>query len=276
MIRIIADSSLDRTKEMKEEENVEIIPFHIDLDGKEWIDTEDINMNEFVKEMKEAEHFKTACGSPHSFYKAFETPGDVFGITITSKLSGSYSSAMLAKQLYEEEHPGRKKIHIFDSLSASPGLTLIHLKIKELRQKGRSFEEIRSEVETFIADMKTMFISVSLDNLRKAGRLSNLKAFFAKKLHVVPIMGARNGYIEVFSTARGSEKAFKKMIQLMSKMRKNFSEHIIAISHAGNEKQALILKKKIEEKLHAKKVYVFSMGALNTLYADKDGIIISF
>jgi DegV family protein with EDD domain len=276
MIRIIADSSLDRTKEMKEQENVETIPFHIELDGKEWVDTEDINMNVFMKAMKRAERFKTACGSPHSFYEAFEAPGDIFGITITSKLSGSYNAAMLAKQLYEEDHPGKKKIHIFDSLSASPGLTLIYLKIRELREKGRSFEEIRSEVEKFIADMKTMFISVSLDNLRKAGRLSNIKAFLAKRLHVVPIMGARNGYIEVFSTARGSEKAFKKMIKLMSEMRRNFGEHIIAISHSDNEKQALILKRKIEEKLHAKKVYVFSMGALNTLYADKGGIIIAF
>jgi len=276
MIRIIADSSLDRTKEMKEDERVEIVPFIIDMDGSEWIDNEEINMRSFMEEMGKAKSFKTACGSPHSFYTAMEEPGDVFGITITSKLSGSYNSAMVGKQIYEEEHPGKKKIHIFDSLSASPGLTLIYLKIKQLREEGKAFEQIRSEVEAFIADMKTMFISVSLENLRKGGRLSNIKAFLAKTLQLVPIMGARNGYIEVFATVRGAENAFGKMVELMGEMRKNFSERIVAISHADNEKQALSLKKSIEEKLNAKKVYVFPMGALNTIYADKQGIIVSF
>lgn len=276
MIRIIADSSLDRTKEMKEEENVEMIPFYIDLDGKEWIDNKDIDMHEFITAMGKAEHFSTACGSPHEFYTAMEAPGDILGITISSKLSGSYNSAMLGKQIYEDNNPGKKNIHIFDSLSASPGLTLIYLKIRQLREKGKTFDEIRSEVETFISEMKTLFISMSLENLRKAGRLSNIKAFFAKKLHVVPVMGARNGYIEVFATARGTEKAFEKMVKLMSKMRENFNDRVVAISHADNEKQAMILKKTIEEKLHVKEIHVVPMGALNTLYADNHGIIISF
>jgi DegV family protein with EDD domain len=276
MIRIIADSSLDRTKEMKEEENVEMIPFYIDLDGKEWIDNKDIDMHEFITAMGKAEHFSTACGSPHEFYTAMEAPGDILGITISSKLSGSYNSAMLGKQIYEENNPGKKNIHIFDSLSASPGLTLIYLKIRQLREKGKTFDEIRSEVETFISEMKTLFISMSLENLRKAGRLSNIKAFFAKKLHVVPVMGARNGYIEVFATARGAEKAYKKMVDMMSEMRKNFSDRVVAISHADNEKQAMTLKKIIEEKLHVKEIYVVPMGALNTLYADNKGIIVSF
>lgn len=276
MIRIIADSSLDRTKEMKEEENVEMIPFYIDLDGKEWIDNKDIDMHEFITAMGKAEHFSTACGSPHEFYTAMEAPGDILGITISSKLSGSYNSAMVGKQIYEDNNPGKKNIHIFDSLSASPGLTLIYLKIRQLREKGKTFDEIRSEVETFISEMKTLFISMSLENLRKAGRLSNIKAFFAKKLHVVPVMGARNGYIEVFATARGTEKAFEKMVKLMSKMRENFNDRVVAISHADNEKQAMILKKTIEEKLHVKEIHVVPMGALNTLYADNHGIIISF
>lgn len=276
MIRIIADSSLDRTKEMKEEENVEMIPFYIDLDGKEWIDNKDIDMHEFITAMGKAEHFSTACGSPHEFYTAMEAPGDILGITISSKLSGSYNSAMVGKQIYEDNNPGKKNIHIFDSLSASPGLTLIYLKIRQLREKGKTFDEIRSEVETFISEMKTLFISMSLENLRKAGRLSNIKAFFAKKLHVVPVMGARNGYIEVFATARGTEKAFEKMVKLMSKMRENFNDRVVAISHADNEKQAMTLKKIIEEKLHVKEIHVVPMGALNTLYADNHGIIISF
>ena len=92
----------------------------------------------------------------------------------SGKLSGSYNSAVLAADLYHEEHEDSKQIHVFNSKSASIGETLIGLKIQELEESGASFEEIVTEVESYISSMNTFFVIETLETLRKAGRLSGL------------------------------------------------------------------------------------------------------
>ncbi len=275
MIRIVGDSSLDLNEELLQGEVVPKVPFRIDLDGVEWRDTPDVDLEKFRAAMGEARHFKTACGSPQEFYEAFEEEGDVFAITITSKLSGSYNAAVLGKQLYEQAHPD-KKIHIVDSLSASTGLTLVYMKLKELIDKRFSFEEIRDEAENFVANMRTFFISQSLENLRKAGRLSNIKALMGRLLRVIPIMGANDGVIEPFATARGKQKAFMKLVDLIEEAAENVTEKVLAISHADNLEDALTLKEAIGKRINFKAIHIIPMGALNTLYADNKGIIVSF
>ncbi|HHX02663.1 MAG TPA: DegV family protein [Tissierellia bacterium] len=275
MIRIVGDSSLDLNEELLQGEVVPKVPFRIDLDGVEWRDTPDVDLEKFRAAMGEARHFKTACGSPQEFYEAFEKEGDVFAITITSKLSGSYNAAVLGKQLYEQAHPD-KKIHIVDSLSASTGLALVYIKLKELIDKRFSFEEIRDEAENFVANMRTFFISQSLENLRKAGRLSNIKALMGRLLRVIPIMGATDGVIEPFATARGKQKAFMKLVDLIEEAAENVTEKVLAISHADNLEDALTLKEAIGKRINFKAIHIIPMGALNTLYADNKGIIVSF
>lgn len=275
MIRIVGDSSLDLTEELSQGEFVPKVPFRIDFDGVEWRDTPDVNLEEFRAAMAAAEKFQTACGSPQEFYEAYEGEGDVFAITITSKLSGSYNAAVLGKQLFEADFP-EKKVHIVDSLSASPGPVLIYLKLKELIATGISFEEITAEIENFVANMRTFFISQSLENLRKAGRLSNISALLARLLRVVPIMGATNGIIEPFAKARGKEKAFEKLVDLIEEAAENAKDRILAISHANNLEDAKKLMEAVKKRVPFKDIHIVPMGALNTLYADNKGIIVSF
>lgn len=134
MIRIVGDSSLDLTEEFHHGEFVAKVPFRIMLDGVEWRDTPDIDMEAFRKAMSEAKHFQTACGSPQEFYDIYDGEGDVFALTITSKLSGSYNAAVLGKQLYQQDYPD-KKIHVVDTLSTSTAAALIYMKIRELIDK---------------------------------------------------------------------------------------------------------------------------------------------
>ncbi len=275
MIRIVGDSSLDLNEDLHQGEFVPKVPFRINLDGVEWRDTPDVDLEKFRQAMGAARQFQTACGSPQEFYETFEGEGDVFAITITSKLSGSYNAAVLGKQLYEQDHPD-KKIHIVDSLSASTGLVLVYIKLKELINTGISFEEIRDEIESFVANMRTFFISQSLENLRKAGRLSNIKALMGRLLRVIPIMGATDGVIEPFATARGKQKAFEKLVDLIEEAAGGVTERVLAISHANNLEDALTIKEAILKRIHFKAIHIIPMGALNTLYADNKGIIISF
>ncbi len=275
MIRIVGDSSLDLTEEFHHGEFVAKVPFRIMLDGVEWRDTPDIDMEAFRKAMSEAKHFQTACGSPQEFYDIYDGEGDVFALTITSKLSGSYNAAVLGKQLYQQDYPD-KKIHVVDTLSTSTAAALIYMKIRELIDKKISFEEIRDEVEALAKSMRTFFISQSLENLRKAGRLSNIAGLIGKLLRFMPVMGSDDGVIVPYGIARGKKRAFEKLVDLIEEKAENVTEKVLAISHADNLEDALKLKETIKQRIRFKAIHILPMGALNTLYADVKGIVVSF
>lgn len=272
-VNIVSDSSLDLTEEMVEED-VSIVPFKISLDGKDYIDNDQINMQRYVEHMKSAEHFDTTCPSPADYVDAFQKEGDTYAITITSKLSGSYNSAILAKNMVMDEL--QKKIHVFNSMGASTTLLLVYKKLLECIKLNFSFEETVIRVEEYIHSLQTLFILDSLENLRKKGRLSNMQVMIAKTLNLYPIMGAEEGQIIKLSQARGKKRALKKLVQHMSDFGEEFKDKVVAVSHAGNLEEAEQLKKMIQKKLKPKQIYLITMSALNYMYADDRGIIVSF
>lgn len=276
MIKIVGDSSLDTRPQDEAHLPVIKVPFSVIFDQETIADTRDVDLTHFTKTMQSSTKFQSACPSPNDFLEAFRGPDDVFCITITSKLSGSHNAAELAKKLAEEEDDNQGEVVVIDSKSASPGSYLIYRRISELIDQGRSFAEIKEHIKDYPDRLQTMFISKSLENLRKAGRLSNIKAMIVKALNIVPIMGANDGVIEMFDKARGERKAFEMLLNKMEKLSGNLSGKIVAISHADNEPKAQELKQAIEKRFQALEVVILKMGALNTLYADHEGIIISF
>lgn len=276
MFKIIADSSHDMDKKLKKELKVELIPFILLLDGKEYIDDAKMNVVKFMKKMKESKKAGSACPSPNDFLKKFKEAGDIFVITISSKLSGTYNSAILAKKMYEEEHKGVKKIHIFDSKTASGGETLVSVKIRELEKLKYSFDEIVSSVEDYISEMKTYFISESLDNLIKNGRIPKLKGTMAIFLNIKPIMCAIGGEIELVEKVRGTNKAYMRLIDIILENGKDFSDRVLTISNADNEERAKSLQNEFVKRGKFKDVVIIPTGGLSSLYVDNKGIIIAY
>lgn len=136
----------------------------------------------------------------------------VYAVTLSAELSGSYNSAVLGKNLYEEEY-GEKDIYVFNSRSASVGETLIGLKIAECEEKGMSFQEVIETVESYIEEQHTYFVLETLDTLKKNGRLKGLKAVVATALNIKPVMGSTpEGSIQQLSQARGIKKGLAKMV----------------------------------------------------------------
>lgn len=237
--KIISDSSLDLNEQLEKDVPVELVPFKLYLDNEEIVDDKNLDVIGFIQKMKQSSKLpRTACPSPNDFQKTFEGPESVFGITISSKLSGTYNSAMLAKSMVLENI--EKKIHVFDSKSASVGQTLIGIKIKELMDKGADFEQIVDDVERYIKNMKTFFISESLDNLIKNGRIPSWKGKLAMVLKIRPIMTAIDGDIEMFEKVRGSNKAFERLAQIVKEASKEASDKVLAISHVNNPKRLKI------------------------------------
>ena len=199
---------------------------------------------------------------------------NVFVITISAPLSGSYNSAVLAKTLYEEEH-GKKNIAIINSESASCGQVNIALKIRELCEAGLSFEEVVHKTLEYRDEMKTYFVLESLDTLRKNGRLTGLQAFFATTLNIKPVMSAEKGNIIKLDQARGIQKALQRMTEAAVKNAGDTKNKRLMIAHCNAPERAEYVKQKMCEMAQFKDVIITETAGLATVYANDGGIILT-
>ena len=274
--KIIGDSCLDLTKELKQDPHFQMIPLTLMLEGKTFIDDETFNQKEFIRLVKESEDYpKTACPSPEMFKEAYHCDAEnVFVITLSGPLSGSYNSAVLAKSLYEEEY-GPKNICVINSESASSGELNIALHIRDLCEQGLSFEEIEKEANAYRDRMNTYFVLETLDTLKKNGRLTGLSAFIATALNIKPVMGAEKGEIIKLDQARGINKALQKMTEHVINTGGRTEDKRLVISHVNAPERAKYVKELLCAKANFKEVVITDTAGVATVYANDGGIIVA-
>ena len=276
-IKIIADSSCDLNDEIKNQMNIDIAPLILQLGNKSFIDNDSLDVKNYIKDMGLCMIApKTACPSPNDYMKMYEGPESIFVVTLSSALSGSYNSALLAKNLFLDGIEN-KFIKVFDSLSASAGETLIVLKIHELEKLNLGDIEIADKVTSFINEMKTLFLLDNLDHLAKAGRLNPIVAKIAFMLSIKPIMGgAEDGTIKLIEKVRGYKKAFRRLLETIGEEGIHFEEKTLAIAHCNCLDRALELKEEVLNRYNFKDIIVVEMNGLSSTYADDGGIVIAF
>ena len=276
MYKIIVDSCGELTEEMKKDGRFFNVPLTLEIDGEHIIDDETFDQAYFIKRVAESPNApKSACPSPNAYMEEMECEADnIYVVTLSAELSGSYNSACLGKDLYEEED-NSKNIHIFNSKSASIGETLIALKIAECENAGMSFEDVVDTVEKYIAEQHTFFVLETLETFRKSGRLSGLKAVLADTLNIKPVMGSTDtGYVQQLAKGRGMNIAIDKMTKCVMDVTTNCEEKILAISHCNCPERALSLKKKMESMAKFKDILILNMRGVSTMYASNGGVIL--
>lgn len=276
--RIIGDSCLDLTPEMKKEGKIKIVPLMLQVDGVDFVDDESFDQKKFIKAVADfAGCPKSSCPSPEEYKKAFgEDEVTAFCVTLSAELSGSYNSAVLGQRLVEEEFPN-KKVYVFNSRSACVGETLVALKIQECAEKGASFEEIVAQVEDYIRLRETLFVLENLETLRKNGRLTGMKAALVSVLNIKPVMmGTPEGTIEQCAIGRGTKKALKKMVEEVGTRVSDFENRIFGISHCNCPERAQYVKEEIAKRYPFKQIIIADTAGVGTLYANDGGIVIAF
>lgn len=275
--RIIGDSCTDLPKSLKEDSHFKLVPLTLMIDDVSIVDDETFNQEKFLSQVKASPYGpKSACPSPDEFMKHFDFDGNLYVVTLSSQLSGSYNSAELAKKLYLEEHPD-KKIEIIDSRSASCGQTLIAMKIKELEEAGLPYETIVENVNAFRDGMLTKFVLESLETFRKNGRLTGLQSIVANVLNIKPVMGATpDGYIYKIDQARGIVKALIQMVKAIELDVKKPQEKILGISHCNNRERAEFVKTEILKRIPFKDCFIVDTAGVSTTYANDGGIITAY
>ena len=276
MYKIIGDSCTDITEEMKQEGAVSLVPLTLSVAGEEFIDDETFDQKLFIEKMKASEDCpRSACPSPQRFMQEFEGQEECYVITLSSRLSGSYNSAVVAKDMYLEEHP-EAKIEIVDSRSASCGQALLAMKIKEFKEKGLNFAEVKNKITEFRDNMETRFVLESLENLRKNGRLSKMTYTIINVLNIRPVMRAEDGEIVRVDQVRGHNKALMRMVEHIAADAKTAIRDTLVISHCNNRERAEMVKREILKRVPFQKSFIVETAGVATLYANDGGIIVSY
>ena len=171
MYKIIIDSCGELTEDMKKDGHFVNVPLTLEVDDAQIIDDDSFDQASFIKAVAESPNApKSACPSPNAYMVEMECDADnIYLVTLSSQLSGSYNSACLAKDLFEEDDES-KNVHVFDSKSASVGETLIALKIAECEEAGMSFEQVIEAVDAYIEEQHTFFVLETLEKVRKTFR----------------------------------------------------------------------------------------------------------
>ena len=274
---IVCDSCTDLTEEDLKKGCYTLVPLTLLVDGEEIIDDETFDQADFLAKVAASkESVKSACPAPESYMEAYSKADDIYVVTLSAELSGSYNSAVLGKNLYEEEN-GTKNIHVVNSRGAATTQVLIARKLNEYASQGMPFEEVVDKIEEYTTSLRTYFVLETLEVLRKNGRLSRLSATIAGALNIKPVMiGTRDCVIQKAAQARGMKKALAKMVEHMGSEGRDLTRRQFVISHCNCYERAVYVKELIKKHLHAEDVDIVDTKGVSSLYACDGGIIVSY
>ncbi len=273
---VVMDSCGERTEAMKADERVVSAVLTMQVDSFSFVDDDTFDQADFLKKVAESPNCpKSACPSPEFYKEAFaKAEKRAYAVTLSAELSGSYNSAMLARNLLLEERPDMQ-IHVFNSRSASVGETLITAKIQECEAAGMDFAQVVETVESYIDGQNTYFVLENLETLRKNGRLSNLKAFVATALKIKPVMGATpEGTIVQLDQARGINRALVKMADRIIEDAENPEQKVLGISHCNCRARAEMVREALQARLHVRDIILLDTAGISSMYANDGGVIV--
>lgn len=272
-IKLIIDSSSNMKSDP--DHNVEVVPLTISFGGKDYIDDQNLNIREFLNDMNQNQVAgKTTCPSIQAWLNALEGTEKAIIITMTSGMSGTFSSALQAKTMYEEKHP-TSQIIVVDSRSAGPELTIVLHGIEKMIQGDIRFVDLEEVIAKFRMRTHLLFILQSLHNLSLNGRVSPVAAKVAGLLKINLIgTASKEGKLEPLTKARGMKKAMRELLKYMKD--DNYHGGEVIIDHCENEKDAEIIKDKILAEYPDAQVTIRPMPGLCSFYAEEGGIMVGF
>lgn len=272
-IKLIIDSSSNMKS--NPDHNVEVVPLTISFGGKDYIDDQNLNIREFLNDMNQNQIAgKTTCPSIQAWLNALEGTEKAIIITMTSGMSGTFSSALQAKTMYEEKHP-TSQIIVVDSRSAGPELTIVLHGIEKMIQGDIRFVDLEEVIAKFRMRTHLLFILQSLHNLSLNGRVSPVAVKVASLLKINLIgTASKEGKLEPLTKARGMKKAMRELLKYMKD--DNYHGGEVIIDHCENEKDAEIIKDKILAEYPDAQVTIRPMRGLCSFYAEEGGIMVGF
>ncbi|MBR2991024.1 MAG: DegV family protein [Solobacterium sp.] len=271
-MRIVADSSCDLyTLDCPD---FTTVPLNIYTDERSFRDDPSLNISELLDYLAQyKDRSYTSCPSVDAWLDAFDGADEILVMTVTSALSGSYSSALSAASIYQETHPDAK-ISVIDSLSTGGEEVLVLLKTAELVNDGADFETIDAQVRDYLSRSRLFFSFFSVHNLSQNGRVNKTVAAAMNILNIAVIGTASpEGKISVTGKARGERKALHMLVREITKA--GFNGKRAVITHVENETGAEQLKELVLKEYPQADIRIYPARGLCSYYMERRGIVIS-
>ncbi len=273
-VKIVADSSCDLFALTHVEFSA--TPMKIITAEKEFLDSPSLDVDTMVDYF---DHYKgkskSSCPNTGDWLDAFGDADDIFCVTITAGLSGSYNSACAAKQIYESEHEGRR-VFVLNTLSAGPEITLIIEKLEEYIDMGMPYEEICPRITRYMEKTGLIFMLKSLKTFANNGRVSPIVAKIVGIAGICVVgRASAEGTLEPRHKCRGERRSLETLVSDLEE--EGFSPNgRIYIGHCQNAPAAEQLKKLILAKFEKAQITIHKLKGLCSFYAERGGVLVGF
>lgn len=277
MWKIIVDSSCN----LREMPNLAAgaafvnVPLTIQLGNQLFVDDAALDVDAMMDQMYASSvGAGSACPSPEAYKQALEGADKAIIITITGTLSGSFNSARLGAEMYQEEFPDAQ-IHLLDSLSAGGEVDLLALKANELIAAGQDFDQVVAGMTAYKEKTKLLFVLAKVDNLVKNGRLSKLVGAVVGMLNIRMVgQASTEGTLELLQKARGQKKAIPACLEELEKA--GYQGGRVMIAHRNNDKLCQQLREAITATFPQAQVDFIPTTGLCSFYAEEGGILMGY
>ena len=272
MARIVVDSSADMLK-YKDADFVSV-PMNISTNERTFTDDALLDVREMVEYMEKYNGRSfTACPGTQAWLDAFEGADIIYVATLTQTLSGAYNSALIAKDLYLEEHPDAK-IHVFDTLTTGPELRLLVEKLYELDKEGLDFEEVVTKGYEYLQTTRIFFAFQSLHNLAQNGRINKFVAATIGALNIRIVgTGSTEGTLEPIAKRKGDKHAAAEILHQLEEC--GFNGGKVRICHTDAKVLAGKYAHNIQELYPTADIKIYESRGLIAYYAERGGIIVA-
>lgn len=270
-IKIVADSSCDLLTMPRV--GFASVPLTISTDEKTYLDDEMLDIEEMVSDLSTYKgRSYTACPSIERWMDSFADADEIYVVTMTSALSGTYNAAMVAREQYLEQHP-ETKIEVFDTLSTGPEMHLLIDQIASLIAAGEAFETICEKAKEYQKRTRLFFSLESLHNLVQNGRVSKVVASVAGMLGI-RILGtaSEHGTLETVAKCRGNHKVVSSLLAQLEHC--GYAGGKVYLAHSQNQELAEEIKAALEKKYGEVTIGIYETRGLCSYYAEKGGILI--
>ena len=275
--KILCDSCTDLTPAQRKDPHFHIVPLTIRVGDRVFVDEPGMDCGELLWAMKSCpEAPKTSCPAPAQYLELFKgEEEDIYVVTLSALLSGSHNVAAQARAIYLDEGGG-KNIHVFNSCSATAGQVCIAMKIQELAESGLPFQKVVAETEKFIAEMKTVFVLESLDNLRKNGRLTKLQSVVTGALKIKLLLCATpEGEIGKVGQGISIKQTLSKMVDLVAQDPNHEGKRLV-MSQCNCLERAFYVRGLLEQRCRLGEIVITETAGISTVYANDGGVVVAY
>lgn len=275
-IKIITDGSCDFPQEVIDRVNPGIVGINVAFGDESFIGGVEIDDETFYNKMRGCKDLpKTSSPSPDRFLELYNCEEDeVLVFTLTSKLSSTYSNAVLAKNMYLEENP-HKRIEVIDSQSGSIGVALMILKCNELIENGKTMDEILDAIEGYKQEIIFFGALDTLENAIKGGRINAVAGKLINALNFKVIIRIEDGLVKPIDKARGGSNSLKKALEYVKNHLTHVETRTVVIGHANCPEKAEKIKQIINEGSNFKEILIASIGPIMGTFTSEGAILVS-